>query len=189
MESIHRFAKNGHSQNGEWGIIEEALKRMGFVAGENAAQYTAVEFGAADGVWCSNTYDLVHTYRGWLRFLFDVNPGSIEVAQATITPENVNIILPGECKVLSIDVDGNDALIWHSYKGVADLVVIEINSSLDPQKDVFSPEQGANYSYMKKLGESKGYFLLCHTGNLIFVLNKYKELFPDADETFKTDWL
>ena len=29
------------------------------------------------------------------------------------------------------------------------------------------------------LGSLKGYFLLCHTGNLIFIQHEYKHLFPE----------
>jgi len=67
--------------------------------------------------------------------------------------------------------------------------IIEINSSLPPEIYHFSKEQGCSFSMMNALAEEKGYFLLCHTGNCIYVLEKYRELFPDADDSFKTDWL
>ena len=51
---------------------------------------------------------------------------------------------------------------------------------------------------MLRLGREKGYFLLCHTGNMIFVDSKYwASHFPDvnahpemdADQYFNRAWL
>jgi hypothetical protein len=193
MESIHRFANNVFSQSGEDGIIEEVLKRTGKDLG------TCVEFGAHDGKFCSNTYRLLQ--KGWKGLMVEGDTNlfaaccsnvlnlKCEVKNEMVTASNVNDLLFMHIDVLSMDTDGPDAEIWAAYKGLPDIVVIEINSSLDPEKDFFSYDTGSNYSFMKKLGEGKGYFLLCHTGNMIFVLNKYKELFPDAEETFNTSWL
>lgn len=188
-ESIHKYAEKGHSQNGEWGIINECLKRIGYVPGKLSDKYVAVEFGAADGLWCSNTADISLTYRGWKRILYDVDPKGVEVVKAEITTENVNVLVPQDCSVLSMDTDGPDYEIWEAYKGSPDIVIIEINSSIDPNVDFYTKDKGANFSIMNKLAGSKGYFLLCHTGNNIYLLNKWKELFPDADQNFKTDWL
>lgn len=178
---MNKYAKNVYSQNGEDGIIAEAIRRI------NPSYKVATEFGAHDGSFCSNTKAL-HAL-GWERHLFDINvEGETSgIVEKEITPENVNDLPP--CSVLSIDIDGNDYNVWMAYKGQPDIVVIEINSSLPPMEPHFTLQQGSSYITMKKLGEAKGYFLLCHTGNMIFVLNNHKELFPDADETFKTDWL
>ena len=50
---------------------------------------------------------------------------------------------------------------------------------------------------MVELAIEKGYFLLCHTGNLVFMDKQYKKLFPEikgdglknAEQYFKRDWL
>jgi hypothetical protein len=50
---------------------------------------------------------------------------------------------------------------------------------------------------MVKLAIEKGYFLLAHTGNLVFVDKQYRKLFPEVKgdgvknfhEYFKCDWL
>jgi hypothetical protein len=42
-------------------------------------------------------------------------------------------------------------------------------------------DKGASYRAMVELGLSKGYFLLCHTGNLVFILMKHLKLFPEVD--------
>lgn len=174
-----KYASNIFSQFGEDGIIAEVLKRIGQVTP------VAVEFGGHDGVFCSNTKRLAD--QGWQVYMFDIEPRSPLVIQREITPENVNELPP--CSVLSIDCDGPDAGIWSAYNARPDLVLIEINSSLDPTIDFYHPSKGANYSYMKRLGEAKGYTLLCHTGNMIWIRNDHAHLFPDRDETFNRSWL
>lgn len=179
-QTIHSFGYNKHSQNGEDGILAEAVRRI------NPALKIAVEFGAHDGSYCSNTKAL-----GWDRHLFDisVSDDSSAVVEKEITPENVNELPP--CSVLSIDIDGNDYNVWKAYSSTPDIVVIEINSSIPPDRDepISDIKHGTAFKPMVELGESKGYFLLCHTGNCIFIRNEHKALFPDADETFNTSFL
>lgn len=181
LDFVLKYGYNTYSQNGEDGIIEECIKRI------NPDLKVAVEFGGVDGVFCSNTASL-----GWKRFLYDIEPSDFSVEKKEITPENVNQ-LP-ECEVLSIDIDGNDYEVWKAYEGKPAIVIIEINSSLIPEDDHFSIGKGSSFSTMLKLGIEKGYFLLCHTGNMIFVLNEYKDLFPevkgvDPFELFNKSWL
>jgi hypothetical protein len=177
--SIKQFSVNIHSQNGEDGIISEALNRI------KPKLKQAVEFGGADGFYCSNTALLRE--QGWKVYMYDLKDCPPYVMAKQITEKNINE-LP-KCSVLSIDTDGEDYNLWKAYTGKPDIVIIEINSSLDPDQDHFTLDEGANFSIMNKLAKSKGYFLLCHTGNNIYILNEYKELFKDADETFNTSWL
>lgn len=191
--SIRDFGYNHASQNGEDGIIAECLRRMGIIKG------ICAEFGAANGLFCSNTYKLLKD--GWDGYMIEPDTNLYDMLQfntATfsgihtyclpVTPENINVLLPEELDVLSIDTDGsNDYYCFKAYKGISKIVIIEINSSYDPYIDRI--EEGVNYSVMKKLGESKGYFVLCHVGNMIFIDNKFKKLFPDRDETFDRKWI
>jgi len=177
IEFVEKYSKNIYSQNGEDGIIEECLKRMGIVLG------SCCEFGAADGYFCSNTRALIE--KGWRFTMLEAGNGQF------VTPENVNELVP-DCDVLSIDIDGNDYAVWKAYDKKPKIVVIEINSSLDPDENFFSEEKGANFSMMRHLGWDKGYTLLCHTGNMIFIDDKYSELFPEiktATEFFNKSWL
>jgi|SRR6478609_1271992 len=179
VETIHKFAWDEYSQNGEDGIIAQCLKRI------KPKLKVAVEFGGADGYFCSNTALLRSL--GWAVHMYDLRavPGLVEAKM--ITPDNVNE-LP-DCSVLSIDIDGNDFHIWHSYHGRPDIVIIEINSSIAPDVYHWSMDRGASFRTMNELAESKGYFLLCHTGNNVYLLNKHRHLFPDADGTFNASWL
>lgn len=169
-----------YSQQGEEGIINEALKRLKIKRG------VAYEFGAPTKSYCSNTYHLAE--KGFDCVFLDSNPQEEGIIKAFITPENVNELVP-DCDVLSVDLDGNDYKVWKAYTGKAKIVIIEINSSLDPDEDYFTIDEGCNFSMMNKLAKSKGYELLIHTGNLIYVQKEHAHLFPDADKTFNTSWL
>lgn len=188
IEFVKRYGYNVYSQNNEDGIIDECIKRGVIKA---AAAY---EVGAPTKDYCSNIYNLFK--QGWVCGWVDCDPQEKGIKMAFITPENVNeIIKINDSTVLSIDIDGNDYAVWKAYKGKPAIVIIEINSSLDPDVEFFHPERGASYIAMLRLGEEKGYFLLCHTGNMIFVDNAYKHLFPeigdpyDYEKFFDKKWL
>ncbi len=183
-----KYAHNIFSQFGENGIIDECIKRIA------PLRRVAVEFGAPTREYCSNINHLTN----WKCHFFDINPSDPYITKAEITPANVNDIIP-PCSVLSIDVDGNDYNIWKAYTGKPDIVVIEINSSVPPMDaaPVSDLLHGTGYLPMVRLGIEKGYFLICHTGNLIWCLNKYRELFPeiigdpeiDYELYFNKSWL
>jgi hypothetical protein len=134
-------------------IIKECLKRIGLKKG------TCCEFGSADGYFCSNTRLLIDN--GWKGVMLEAANGQF------VTPDNVNQLVPS-VDVLSIDIDGMDYEVWKAYDKKPAIVIIEVNSSFPPDVYHFSPEQGCSYALMNKLGEDKGYFLLCHTGNMVF---------------------
>lgn len=177
---MNKYKSNGKfSQFGEQGIIDEVLRRIGITKG------VSVEFGAPTREFCSNTLHLEPL--GWTCHFYDINPSDPKVTRKEITENNINE-LP-LCNLLSLDTDGNDYSLWRAYDHRPEMVIVEINSSLDPDVDYFTPERGANYSYMKKLGERKGYTLLCHTGNMLWIRNDHASLFPDKDQKFDTSWI
>jgi hypothetical protein len=170
LEFTNKYRGNiKYSQNGEESIILEVLRRTNLKPGRS------VEFGGCDGYYCSNTRLLEE--HGWEVRMFDVNPTSALVEKREITPANVNN-LP-DCQILSIDIDNDDLLVWQAYKGLPDIVIIEINSSLSPHCWEVPGNRGCSYLPAVTEGLKKGYFLLCHTGNEIFVLNKHRHLFPE----------
>lgn len=217
MLHFHKqYAKDEFSQNGEDGIIEEVIGRLKIEKG------SVVEFGAHNGVFCSNSRKLI--LQGWKAVLIEGDPDlarqlyglyrrpsdiqfnappsqiihDVTLSNKMVLPGNVNAMLPQEIDVLSIDVDGIDYWIWEAYTGKAKVVIIEINSSLPPMSELRGDvEKGSSYRSMVELGMEKGYTLLCHCGNLIFVLDDYAHLFPEvaayrplADHSlfFNTSW-
>lgn len=200
-----KYSRNVYSQFGEDGIIAEVLRRLNIQTGMIA------EFGAHDGKFCSNSLFLI--FHGWKALLIEAdiekakecwkihcNNRDVQVYCDTVTPENVNTMLQVPYTILSIDVDGIDAAIWKEYYYMPEIVIIEINSNLPPMSDVFAdPERGSSYKSMLELGRQKGYFLLCHTGNMIFIRSSKEnwEAFPELqgfspmsniDLFFNTSW-
>jgi hypothetical protein len=183
---VKKYANNITSQNGENGIIEEVLKRIGLYSG------IAVEFGAPTKDYCSN----IHPLEGaWAKRYYDVSPSDPDITKAEINPGNVNDIITPNADVLSIDIDGNDFNVWKAYKGKPAIVIIEINSSLDPDVEFFHPDRGSSFCTMNRLANDKGYFLLCHTGNCVYIDLKYQSLFPEinlivtSEKFFNNSWL
>lgn len=183
-----KYGFNNHSQFMEDGIIAEILKRVKLNHG------VAVEFGAPTKTYCSNTANLDNL---WQKYYYDINPAETGIIKKEINPSNINE-LPA-CDLLSIDIDGNDYNCWNAYRGKPKVVIIEINSSILPtaNEPISDLQRGTCYRQMLLLGMSKGYFLVCHTGNMIFVDFKYRKLFPEIegnglnnyDEYFNTSHL
>jgi len=195
--SFMRYAKNVYSQNGEDGIIAEIIKRL-----EIKQPGRCVEFGTGNGRDLSNTLTLIE--KGWsgvwieqneesfykAKALGDTFGGRVEVLHGTVgftrcsayddTLDNfLGKPFPREFDVLSIDIDSFDLQVWAATtEHRASIVVIEINSSIPvgvKQVHANGGPQGASFSSMLELGIEKGYQLVCHTGNLIFVDAKYRD--------------
>jgi hypothetical protein len=62
MLNLHDFKKNIYSQFGEDGILSELVQRLP----QEQLNFTAIEFGAWDGIHLSNIANLVenHNFRG-----------------------------------------------------------------------------------------------------------------------------
>jgi hypothetical protein len=184
--SLLKYRCNIHSQNGEDGIIAELCARLGISIG------WCVEFGAWDGKFLSNTFALVE--RGWRAVAIEGDPakfqdllrtatdfsGQMIPIQAYIEPEGeqsldrilARMIIPREFDLLSIDIDSWDWQVWRSLRMFSPkIVVIEINSSVPPGLDIVhsADHQGSSFTATLLLGREKGYTLVCHTGNMVFV--------------------
>ena len=79
------FAKNIYSQNGEDGIIEELLKRLNIQGG------WACEFGAWDGIFLSNCYNLIlnKSFKG---LLIEGNEKRFIVLKKNLEKKNVILV-------------------------------------------------------------------------------------------------
>ncbi len=192
---FHQFRSNVNSQNGEDGLLAELIKRLGI-----KDPGACMEFGAGDGTMLSNTLEL--TKRGWRTVLCEQNANSAQscrdlaanfpVSQVTVVEgtvghtaeDGVDAVLtkhapnmPIHFDVLSIDIDSFDLQVWRATKIYRPkIVLIEINSALPVgvvQEHEGGDKQGSSFSSMVDLGFDKGYTLVCHTGNLVFVDRKY----------------
>lgn len=173
------YARNVYSQFGEDGVIRALLDRFP----EESINRHAVEIGAADGVFMSNTRALVEA--GWNAVWYERDVRSAEIAkqllmeqnihprvtlcQGEITAENIADVMSAHpCPdVLSIDVDGPDYHLWnslpHGYQ--PKVVVIEF----DPARhDDAVPPRGADWqagvNAIERLALAKGYAIVCTLG-------------------------
>lgn len=186
----NKYAKNVYSQNGEDGIIEELLQRLNISSG------WVCEFGAWDGIYLSNTFNLIQ--KGFNGIYIEGDESKFQDLLKTVEKHNkivpinkfikhdiheqsLDTILkdtniPIDFDVLSIDIDSYDYHIWESLKIYSPkIVIIEINSSINTnvenhihQEGVY---QGTSFKPMLDLGVKKGYKFVLHTGNMIFVRN------------------
>lgn len=175
---------NIYSQYGEDGIIEHLLSLLKIEMGE------CCEFGMS-GTKYSNTFNLVKN-KNWYGVYIERAPHHLKNLKEIITDYNVTLIdknveimgehsldsilattpINKEFDILSIDVDGIDYHIWDRLKNYnPKIVIIEINPFYKPGEEYIN--DGTNFSSsftsVVKLGEKKGYKLVCMTGNLIFV--------------------
>lgn len=203
LDFYGKYAANKiYSQNGEEGIIEECLKRLKLNTGK------AVEFGGHNGKYLSNTALLAD--KGWhVHFIeadFNLYQQSVKNWEgknnvkhtcSMVGPKNVDAFVKSDTDIVSIDVDGLDHAIFKTMAAKPKIVIIEIDSSIPPDKEEFNREGGSGYLPMAKLAIEKGYFVLCHTGNMVLVANEYRKLFPEikgdgignSDVYFRKYWL
>ena len=189
---LNKFSKNIHSQNGEDGIIAEILNRLNLGEEKNL---WCVEFGAWDGMHLSNTFALVENdwnavyiegmserYQDLLKTKTKfpkIFPVEAFVAGYSDEEKSLDNILaktniPKDFELLSIDIDSYDCDVWESLSNYEPkVVIIEINSHV-PHGVLWrhtDKTPGNTFSSTLAVGIKKGYTLVCHTGNLIFVKN------------------
>ena len=186
-----KFKKNIYSQNGEDGVLQELLKKLNL-----EKNGWCCEFGAWDGKVGSNTFNLVKNFNFKAIYVesnkkkfkdlkktekeypnifainetIDRNKDSISSLEKVLERTKI----PLNFEVLSIDIDSYDLDVWETLeKYRPKIVVIEINSSIKPGiiRRHDSNNQGNSFSATVEVGKKKGYVLICHTGNCIFLRN------------------
>ena len=210
LSFLNKYAKNYFaSQNGEEGLLEEALRRMEITSGH------CVEIGANDGLYCSNTAlllrgELPSAPGPWSGVMVEYDWNLFErcrtnwasyqgvtVTCSGVTEQNVGAFVREDCDVLSSDTDGSDFSIFKGLQVKPKIVIVEIDSSIPPGDARFNEDGAPGYTPMLELGLSKGYFLLVHCGNMMFVADEFRPLFPEivgdgvtnSDDYFNRAWL
>lgn len=113
--NLSEYQKRVKSQSGEDGIIEAVFRLIA----PKTKFY--VEFGAADGEWLSNTWNLRNNY-GWTGLLMDSDKSATDrsnglVHLEEINSKNINHLfekynVPENLDFISIDIDGDDLYVF-----------------------------------------------------------------------------
>ena len=193
-----KFSENIASQSGEDGIIEKIFQLI------TPSYLYCVEFGAWDGKYLSNSYNLIQNKKWGGAFIegnsekfkeLVANHGEnskLKLVNKFIDfsgPNSLDQILheidtPLDFDFLSIDIDGTDYFIWESLNNFKPKVVcIEFNPTVPNDIIFVQPKnsainQGCSLLALILLGKNKGYELVCCTGwNAFFVCKEYFDKF------------
>jgi len=208
----NEYKKNIYSQNGEDGIVEELLKRLNIGSG------WVCEFGAWNGIYLSNTFNLVKNknfnavfiegdkkkYNDLLKTV-EKFPNIVPIEAYVDHNDTSNSLdnllkrtdIPNDFDILSIDIDSYDYQVWKSLKVYKPkIVIIEINSSVKVDNSVHihtpSKYQGTGFKPTYDLGLEKGYKFILHTGNMFFIrtdlFDKLNITYDNPLENFRTIW-
>jgi hypothetical protein len=149
--TYHQYCKNIYSQNGEDGVIAQLFKELQITKG------TFCEFGAADGIRSSNTYQLIREhgfcgmaieseYSSYLQCVKNYSAfPEVQVFHGLVLYNDPQYDLNAWLKkgglahdfdLLSIDIDSDDYYVWENLTDFAPKVVIfETNPYRDPIYD------------------------------------------------------
>lgn len=178
------------SQFGEDGIVDRIFQLVG------EESRFCVEFGAADGVSCSNTKRLRD--QGWTALLIEAVPeifesllteasDKVECVNAWVTPENLDALIGDrDVDFMSVDIDGDDYAVFAALQSRPRVLCIEYNASIPPHVSLrqarFGGRLGTSARALVELANSKDYELVEVTkGNLLFVQADDAHLFDDYD--------
>lgn len=207
------FAKVVTSQDGEDGVIDEILRRLGI------SQGWCVEFGAYDGKSDSNTWNLIHN-RGWKGVLIEPLPDAFQKlkknceglpdvycfdepvgweGETRLDAIFARTPLPRDFDFMVVDIDGNDFYVWQACKEYRPKVVmIEFNPFIEADIYFVKPAEedaraSASLRAMYELAKTKDYELVCVVGgNAVFVRKEDYALFEIADNRpesmFQSRW-
>ena len=190
--------RNVYSQTGEDGVVEKILETL------PQTDKWCVEFGAWDGLYLSNTRNLIET-KGYSAVLIEADKNKfrdlqhnysqrsdvITINQFVGFTEEGNldqimtpIPIPFDFDLLSIDIDGNDYHVWKAIsKYRPKVIVIEFNPTIPTHVRFVQPadpsiNQGTSLLSLVGLGKEKGYELISVVGsNAFFIKQEYYQTF------------
>lgn len=195
---LSEAACNVTSQCGEDGILAEALRLL------PAKNAWCIEFGAWDGKYLSNTFQLVDRQH-YQVVLIEGDSRKYDKLRSEYPHKDRALFfkayvgwseensldhllaghsVPRDPDLLSIDVDGNDYHLWQAMERIRPkLVLIEFNPTMPNCVDFVQPRdaschQGSSPAAIVRLAKEKGYELIAATEiNLLFVDEAYYHLF------------
>jgi hypothetical protein len=204
MKKYKQYAKNIYSQCGEDGIIEKVFQELDIKSG------WCVEFGASDGFFFSNTYNLWKTKK-FNALLIEANKDRyqelsnnivefpnvigkhITVSYDENSPNSLDNIISAtnidinenNYSLLSIDIDSADYYILKSInKYFPKVIICETNNAHEGEYITY--DGGCSLLSLTKLANDKGYELIEHTGNAIFVRKDLFGLLNMVDNSVET---
>lgn len=189
MNKYKEYAKNIYTQNGDDGIIEKLFEELDIKNG------VCVEFGAWDGIFISNIYNLWKN-KGFNGILIESDRDKfLELHENTKNFKNVEIfntfisykVDSEDCldnvlsksrfnlnddnyALLSIDIDSADYYIFKSIeKHRPKIIICETNTDYKINQPHASLHGGCSLYSLNELAKQKNYELIFHNGNGYFV--------------------
>ena len=174
-----------------------------------------VEFGAWDGVWGSNTRNLILD-QDYAAVLIEGNQEKFNDLRRNYAGKS-NVItvnqwvgfngehcldkilkgtsIPRDFDFCCVDIDGNDYHVWQAMaKYQPKVVCIEFNPTIPPEVSFVQPadpavNQGSSLTALIELGKQKDYELIAVIGvNAFFVYRDYYPLFQIDDNDIHALW-
>ena len=209
---LNKYKKNIYSQTGEDGIIEELISILN--RNDVSTSGWCVEFGAWDGIYCSNTFNLVKNHNFSAVYIEGSKKKFKKLIKTAnkyknIIPVNKYVEIYGKnsldsilketgvsdnIDLLSIDIDGYDFDVWKGLKKYnPKIVLMEIDNTIDPYKRVVGTGKGKNigssFKYAIEVANEKGYTLLYDSCNLFFIRNDLLVYFDIKKEFLENPYL
>lgn len=199
MIRLTDYANDTFSQFGEDGCIAHIFEQMG------ERSRVCVEFGAGDGLSCSNTARLWRS-QGWSAVLVEADLERFDFLEVTakgfdaITehtfvtpqgPDSIDAILARHCieqiDFMSIDIDGDDYAILESLTIRPRVICIEFNPTVPPHISLHQRDLGgtfgASLGAIVSLAGTKGYRFLGATHCNAFLIEGAEPWVFDGYET------
>lgn len=193
MITLHSFESNNFSQFGEDGVIQELLNR---ISSQVNLSRKAIEFGASDGIDCSNTRNLllnhdfhvvyIESSKKLFRQLQDntrdlsvsniltfVNSTGLNTLEAVLKDHK---LIEYDFDLLVIDIDGNDYWILESISNFRPKIIcIEFNPTIPIDVSYIQPRDssarhGSSALAIMTLAMAKGYSVVHATSCNLFLV-------------------
>lgn len=197
---LSAYGRDSYSQFGEDGCIAHIFDVIG------EGERVCVEFGAGDGLSCSNTARLWRS-ECWRAVLVEADPQRFELLEASaedhdticertlvapLGPDSIDAILVqhgiGSVDFMSIDIDGDDYAILAFLQAKPRVICIEFNPTVPPhislRQSAVGGTFGASLLAIIQLAGQKGYQFIGATYCNAFLV---QDIEAGAFEDYETD--